>query len=393
MKPRMYSSEKGLIAWFASNSVAANLLMIIIITFGLFSSFNIRKQTTPDFSLNNIQITVPYRGAAPQEVEEGVIIKIEEAIQNVQGINRITSSANEGAGQVTVEVNTDEDLNEVLANIKNRIDSISTFPALTEKPIITEQVIQIQILFVNLVGDMDEKTRKTLANQIKDELTALPEINQAQIIGSRNYEIAVEISEQVLREYGLTFNEIASAIRKSSLDMPGGSIKTEKGDILLRTKGQAYTGQEFEQLVLRTYPDGTRLTLGDIANVKDDFEESYGFGRFNGETTATIRVLAIGGQNELTSAAAVKEYIAKKNPTMADGMKLEPWLERSFYLKGRLDMMLSNMMQGALLVFIILTLFLRLKNCTLGYCRHTYLLSWCPLAHARRTLCRNHQYD
>ncbi len=361
MKQRMFSAEKGLIAWFASNSVAANLMMVLIIAFGLFSGLSIRKQTTPDFTLNNIQITVPYRGAAPQEVEEGVIIKVEEAIQNIQGINRITSNANEGFGRVTVEVSTDEDINEVLSDVKNRVDAISTFPALTEKPTIAKQLIQTQIMFVNVVGDMDEKTRKAFAQQIKDELTSLPEVNQAQILGNRNYEIGIEISEQVLREYGLTLNEVATAVRKSSVDMPGGAIKTDGGDILLRTKGQAYTGQEFGELVLRTYADGTRLTLSDIADIKDEFEESNGFGRFNGKTTATIRVLAIGDQNELTSAAAIKRYMEKKALTMPDGIKLEAWGDRSFYLKGRLDMMMTNMLQGALLVFLILTLFLRLK--------------------------------
>lgn len=258
MTSSQQSIEKGIIAWFAGNSVAANLLMFIIIIFGLVTSLNIRKQTTPDFSLNNIQITVPYRGAAPQEVEEGVVIKIEEAIQDIQGINKVTANANEGIAVVTVEVNTDEDINEVLSDIKNRIDAISTFPALTEKPVIAKQLIQNQIMFVNVVGDMDEKTRKSIAQKIKDELTALPEVNQAQILGNRKYEVGIEISEQVLREYGLTLNEVANAIKKSSVDMPGGAIKTDAGDILLRTKGQAYVAKEFEALVLRSYPDGTR---------------------------------------------------------------------------------------------------------------------------------------
>jgi multidrug efflux pump subunit AcrB len=361
MSQKMVSTEKGLIAWFASNPVAANLLMIIIITFGIFSSLNIRKQTSPDFSLNNIQIAVPYRGAAPQEVEEGVVIKIEEAIQNVEGINRMTSNASEGYGVVTVEVNSDEDINEVLSDIKNLVDAISTFPALTEKPVISKQLIPIQIMFINLAGDMDQKTRKSLAQQIRDELTSLPEINQAQILGDRNYEISIEISEQTLIKYGLTLNEVSSAIKKSSVDMPGGAIKTDGGDILLRTKGQAYTGVEFEELILRTNTDGTRLTLGDIANIKDGFEETNGYSRFDKKTTATIRVLAIGGQNELDAAAAIKDYMEKKSSSLPDGMVMEAWGDRSFYLKGRLDMMNSNMLQGAILVFLILALFLRLK--------------------------------
>jgi multidrug efflux pump subunit AcrB len=355
------TSEKGIIAWFTGNSVAANLLMIIIIVFGIYSGLTIRKQTTPDFSLNNIQVTIPYRGAAPQEVEEGVVIKVEEAVQNIQGISRMTSVAREGFGIVTLEVSSDFDINQVLNEVKNRVDSISTFPAQTEKPLINKQLIQQQVLFVNLHGNIDERTRKNIAQQIRDEITSLPEVNQATILGNRNYEIGIEITEQTLRKYSLTMSEVASAIRKSSIDMPGGAIKTDGGDILLRTKGQAYTGYEYEQIVLRTHPDGTRLTLGDIANVKDEFEETDGFARFNGKATATIQVLAIGDQNEITAADAVKNYIADKQQSLPDGLKLDTWGDRSYYLKGRLDMMLDNMFQGAVLVFLVLTLFLRLK--------------------------------
>lgn len=361
MRKRMTTDQKGIIAWFASNSVAANLLMIIIIAYGLFSALTIRQQTTPDFSLNNVQIAVPYRGAAPQEVEEGVIIKIEEAIQNVQGINRITSRAFEGFGRVVVEVNTDEDINEVLSDIKNQIDAISTFPAQTEKPVISKQLIQNQVLFVNINGDMDERTRKDVAQQIRDELTSLPGVNQATVLGNRQYEISIEVTEDTLRKYGLTMTEVSNAIRSSSIDMPGGAIKTDGGDILLRTKGQAYTGAEYSDLVLRNNPDGTRLTLGDIANIRDGFEETDGFARFNGKTTATIQILAVGDQNEITTSDEVNAYIERRQESLPDGLELEAWGDRSFYLKGRLDMMVDNMLQGALLVFLILTLFLRLK--------------------------------
>jgi len=361
MKQRMQTTQKGIIAWFASNSVAANLLMFIIILYGLYSAFTIRQQTTPDFNLNNVQILVPYRGAAPQEVEEGVVIKIEEAIQNVQGINRISSRANEGLGIVTVEVSSDEDINEVLSDIKNQVDAISTFPGLTEKPIIRKQLIPIQVLFVNLNGDMDERARKDIAQQIRDELTSLPEVNQANILGNRNYEISVEVTEETLRKFGLTMTQVANAVRQSSVDLPGGVIKTDGGDIQLRTKGQAYTGRDYADIVLRNNPDGTRLMLGDVANIRDEFEETSGFGRFNGKTTATIQIMAVGDQNEISTSKAVQAYIEQKRETLPDGLKIEAWGDRSFYLEGRLDMMFSNMIQGAILVFLILTLFLRLK--------------------------------
>ena len=361
MSTKYNTTQKGLIAWFASNPVAANLLMAIVIIYGLFSAFSIRQQTMPDFELNNIQITVPYRGAAPQEVEEGVIIKIEEAVQNVQGINKISSFANEGSGQVILEVNSDYDINQVLSEVKNQVDTIFTFPAQTEKPIVSKQLLQQGVLYVNINGDMDERTRKEISQQIRDDLVRLSEVNRARILGDRSYEISIEVTEDTLRKYGLTMSDVSNAINRSSLDIPGGVIKTDGGDILLRTKGQAYTGNDFGNIVLRTFSDGTRLILSDVANIRDDFVETSGFARFNGKTTATIEIVAIGDQNEIKTSEQVRAYIDKKQASLPEGLRLDVWGDRSFYLKGRLDMMISNMLQGALLVFLILTLFLRLK--------------------------------
>ncbi|HEX9853242.1 MAG TPA: efflux RND transporter permease subunit, partial [Woeseiaceae bacterium] len=364
MTGRPSSGQSGLIAWFAGNHVAANLLMIVIIVFGIFSAFTIRKQTTPDFELNLVQIQVPYLGAAPQEVEEGVVIKIEEAIQDLDGIVNLNSVAREGMGTVTAEVSVDTDLSEVLSEIKTRVDAISTFPALTEKPIIFKQEVPIHVVFVSIYGDLDDLARKSIAQQVREELSAIPSVNQVQYLGERDYEISIEVSEHVLRKYGLSMSEVSQAVRDSSVDLPGGAINTEGGDILLRTEGQVYTGKEFADLVLRTYPDGTRLRLGDIAMIKDGFVEGEGFGRFNGKPTAILRVLAGGQQNELLTAAAVGEYIEKKSAALPDGIRMESWVNRSHYLQGRLELMTRNMLQGAALVFLILTLFLRLKVAT-----------------------------
>lgn len=355
------TNEKGLIAWFASNHVAANLLMFLIISAGVISALSIRKQTSPDFELNTIIVRVPYPGAAPQEVEEGVVIKIEEAIQDIDGIVEITSDAREGLGSVTAEVSEGEDLIEILSEVKTRVDAISTFPGLTEKPVIYKEEIPIHVLFVSVYGDLDEFTRKELAQEIREDLMAIPAVNQVQFLGNKDYEISVEVSEHVLRQYGLTMTEISEAIRRSAVDLPGGTINTSGGDILLRTEGQVYTGREYGALVLRTYPDGTRLTLADVATINDGFVERSGFGRFNGKRTATLRVLAGGEQNELATAAAVKKYIEEKSDSLPDGVSMDTWIDRSHYLKGRLELMLSNMFQGAFLVFLTLSLFLRLK--------------------------------
>ncbi len=361
MKPRGVTERKGIIAWFAANHVAANLLMCLIIVAGLLSAATIRKQTQPDFELNNVQVQVLYLGAAPQEVEEGVVIKVEEAIQDVDGIVKLSSTASEGVGTVIAEVSRDADLNEVLSEIKTRVDAISTFPALTEKPVISKQEIPFAVAYIAIYGDMDPFTRKSIAQNVRDELMRLSAVNQVRILGDRPFEISIEVSEQTLRQYGLTMSEISQAVKNSSADLPGGTIKTEGGDILLRTEGQVYTGIEFSELVLRTFGDGTRLTLGDIATIRDGFVESNDYSRFNGRPSAILQVLTVGEQNELATAAAVRAYVATKSAELPDGIQMDIWADRAYYLQDRLDMMLENMLLGALLVFIVLSLFLRMK--------------------------------
>ena len=361
MKPRGVTERKGIIAWFASNHVAANLLMFLIIVAGLLSASTIRKQMQPDFELNNVQVQVLYLGAAPQEVEEGVVIKVEEAIQDVDGIVKLSSTASEGVGTVIAEVSRDADLNEVLREVKTRVDAISTFPALTEKPVINKQEIPFWVAYIAIYGDMDPISRKSIAQNVRDELMQLPSVNKVRFLGDRPFEISVEVSEHTLRQYGLTMSEISQAIKNSSADLPGGTIKSRGGDILLRTEGQVYTGIEFSQLVLRTFSDGTRLTLGDIATIRDGFVESNEYSRFNGRPSAILQVLTIGEQNELATAAAVREYVARKSAELPGGIQMDMWADRAIYLQDRLDMMFENMLLGALLVFIVLSLFLRMK--------------------------------
>ena len=361
MQPPGTTNEKGIIAWFAANHVAANLLMLFIIVAGLISAFTIRKETQPEFQLNWVQVEVPYLGAAPQEVEEGVVIKIEEAVQDIKGIKRIRSRAREGFGSVTIEANIDADINEVLNEVKTRVDAIATFPALTEKPVIYKQEVENPVMMIAIHGDMDDFARKAIANEVRDELMQLPQVNKVIYFGDRAYEISIEVSETTLLKYGLTMSEISQAVRSSSVDLPGGTIKSEGGDILLRTKGQVYTGQEFARLVLRTFPDGTRLTLGDIAKIKDGFVETDGYGRFNGRRTATLQVVAGGQQNELETAAAVRAYLEEKEADLPAGVEVDTWIDLSRYLEGRLTLMFDNMFMGAILVFVALSLFLRMK--------------------------------
>ena len=353
--------SKGILAWFAGNHVAANLLMLLIVVAGAISAVNIKKAIMPQFETNTIQIRVPYLGAAPEEVEEGVILRIEEAVQGLNGIKHVNSTAREGLADVNIEVETGFDINEVLDQVKTRVDAISTFPEQTERPVIEKMEFQVQVTWLSVYGNMDLKVLKEITHQIRDELMALPSISAVDIIGDRNYEIAIEVSEDTLRKYGLTMGEVAAAIRSASLDLPGGSIKTEKGDILLRTKGQVYTGREFSDIALRSYPNGTRLLLGDIATIKDGFVETEGYSRFNGKRAINLRVSSTGDQSVLEIDKAVQKYIKEKKDKLPEGVKVDQWGNSAYYLKDRLNMMLGNMMAGAVLVFLTLTLFLQIR--------------------------------
>ena len=249
----------------------------------------------------------------------------------------------------------------MLNEIKAKVDAISTFPDLTEKPVVYKVEVPTGILFVSIYGDIDEYQRKEIAESIKDELLDYPEIKSINLMGDRAYEISIEVTENTLREYDLTMSEVSAAIRESSIDLPGGRIRSDGGDILLRTKGQVYTGEEFGDLVLRTYPDGSRLLLSDVANIDDGFVESKSWGRFNGKPSLDMEILAAQAENEIETADRVKDYIRKRSSTLPDGVQMEVWGDRSIYLQDRLDMMTKNMTQGAILVFIVLSLFLRFK--------------------------------
>ena len=351
----------GIIAWFTRNSVAANLLMVFILLAGFFSYQGINKKMFPEFNSNNIQVMVPHLGAAPEEVEQAVILKIEESLEDIEGIKRITAVANEGMGIVTIELQSGYSMAEKLDEVQMQVDAITTFPEQTEKPIITKQEFKGQVMWLSVSGPMERRARQVMAQNIRDEVMALPSVNSAEIVGSRNYEISIEVSEHKLQKYQLTFDDITQAVRRSSVDMPGGTIKTRGGDILVRTQGQAYTGEEYANLVLRTGTDGTRLVVSDVANVIDGFVEEQGFAVFDGEPTSSIMVQSTGDQNDLEIADEVRTYVAGKNDNLPQGAKLSVWGDVSYYLSARLDMMISNMMIGALLVFLVLALFLRIK--------------------------------
>jgi multidrug efflux pump subunit AcrB len=351
----------SIIDWFARNSVAANLLMVILLAGGFYTVLTIKKEIQPRIETNLITVGVPFLGATPLDVEEGVVIKIEEAIQDIEGIEEIVSTARRGFGEVQVEVHADYEVTEVMDQVKNRVDAISTFPDNTEKPVISRTQFQQQVVIVSVFGDVNERTLNEFSKQIRNEIVTLPGVTRAEFFGSRPYEISIEVSEFTLQNYGMTLSEVALAVRRSSLDLSAGAIRSEAGDILVRTKGQAYVGADFENIVIRTNPDGTRVLLKDIAHIRDEFIEGDRFSEYNGKPVISIQVLSVGNQSELDISATVHKFVEEKTAALPEGVSIAAWADVSYYLKGRLDMMVKNLVLGAALVFLILALFLRLK--------------------------------
>jgi len=283
------------------------------------------------------------------------------AINDLEGIKRVESDSFESAAMIMIEPQDGADLSKLLDDVQNRVDAIQHFPAEAEKPIISQPELMFPSLILQLSGDIDERSMKSLADSVRRDLLTFPEVSGAQVVGARNYEIAVEISEPLLREYHLTLGDVANIISASSLDLPAGSVRTENGEIMLRTIGQAYVQQDFEEIVLKTWPDGTRLLLGDIATINDGFEDGAGFATFNGKYALGVSVFSIGKQDIIETAEVAKAYAAERAATLPEGVQLDVWNDATYYLEGRLSMMMENLALGALLVFIILALFLEIK--------------------------------
>jgi multidrug efflux pump subunit AcrB len=352
---------RGVIAWFARNTVAANLMMVFIIVAGLTTLGTIRLEVFPEVSADMVSVTVPYLGAAPKEVEEGVCVRIEEAIQDLDGVKKITSTATEGVGSVLVEAVEGVDLRKLVEEVKARVDSIETFPEETERPRVQEVLLRMEVLNLAISGEADEASLKQIAEVVRDDLLSLPSITQVEVSGARPYEISIEVSEEAMRRWGLTFEQVAASVRSSSLDMPGGTVRTEGGEILLRTKGQAYRGREFEDLTVLARPDGTRLRLGDVARVVDGFAETDQISRFDGKPGVVLRVFRVGDQNALQIAREVEQYLETTATRLPDGIEVTLWQADTKVLLDRLNLLLRNARTGFLLVFLVLALFLKLR--------------------------------
>ena len=355
------SRTRGLLAWFATNHVAANLLMLLLLVAGSLSLSNIKVEIYPQIESSRIRVSVPYPGASPTEVEQGVCVHVEEALEGIVGLKEIRVDAIEGQASITLKLEEDIDRQNALDQVKAALDRINTFPQDAEEPEISISSHRSRILSVVVSGQTSERVLHHLADDIRGELLGMPGVSHVSFFGNRVPEIAIEVSEETLRRYGLRFGEVATAIEKSSLDVPAGSLKSVEGEVLLRTLGQRYEGQQFEDIAVRTQPDGTVLRVSDIATVIDGFAESELASAFDGKPSVVIWVFAATSRQVLDLADKIKRYVEHKQTTLPDGISLAVWLDRSESLQSRFSLLIRNAIAGLALVITCLTLFLDVR--------------------------------
>jgi multidrug efflux pump subunit AcrB len=368
----------GMIKWFSRNHVAGNLMMVGVVLAGFLTWFQLKKEIFPETSIDAITVSVPYPNATPEETERGVCIPIEEAIADLQGIKKVRSTASQNIGVVFVEVETGYDVRSVMSDVKSRVDAIDNFPEETEKPVLEEILLKAPVMSVTLAADTDEATLRQLAEQVRDELLAFEQqppdsigqlisrvvrgpqrISQVSIAGIRPYEISIEISEERLRQLGLRLSDVAAAVRRSTVDLPGGSLRTERGELILRAIGRRYEAAAMADIVLATESSGAVVRLGDVAELRDAFEDVDLTSRFDGENALVINIFRVGDEDTLTLADMVRRYVNSAQHTLPEGVKLSIWNDQSVYLVNRLDLLMRNAAVGLVLVLGVLTLFLR----------------------------------
>jgi len=352
------NTPKGPIAWMAGHSVAANLLILVLLIGGIVLAYNIKKEVFPYFDMDIVRITVPYPGASPQEVEQSILLAIEEAVEGLEGADEVRSTAREGLGTVIVDMIEGENLQKLAQDIESEVDSIASFPEDIEEPVIAIVSRKRYVVSLALYGDQSERVLREYADYIRDRLLQEPDITQVELISVRNYEIDIEIPANTLRAYSLTLDDVAQRIRKASVELPGGAIKTPSGDILVRMKERRNFGPEFAQIPIITANDGTQILLEDIAIIKDGFEETTVSSSYNGKPAVMLDVYRVGDQTPISVSDAARRVVEEVNESLPQGLRVDLRNDRSDAYRQRLGLLMKNGLIGLALVFILLALFL-----------------------------------
>lgn len=351
--------KPGPIRWFANNPIAANLLMVFLVIGGIFALPALDKEYFPDHDSDIVSVSVPYRGAGPSEVEQQICVRVEEAIHDLNGIKKIRSTARQGMGTVLVEAEVGYDVQRLAAEVKSRVDAISTFPGDAERATVSELAHRHRMAVVTIAGDIGERALKELGVQLRDDLSAQPNVSIVELRTPRAYEVSVEVSEYTLRRFGLNFGDVVGAIRGSSLNLPAGTIKTEGGDIQLQTRGQAYSRQDFESIPLISTSDGVQLVVGDVATVQNGFEDFDVRTRFNNKPSHNLMVYVTAHPNTLATSETVNAWAEEARKSLPAGVEMEVWQDSADPFRERAGTLVRNGIGGLILVFLVLMLFLR----------------------------------
>ncbi len=357
----MGRGARGPIAWMARNSVAANLAMIVLLLGGLFSALTIRQEVFPDFKLDVVTIQVPYPGASAADVEEGVIVALEEAIRGVDGIKKVTSTASEDQGTLYVELRAGTDPDKALSDIKSAVDAVTTLPKQAERPVVSLVVNRVEVISVILYGPEDPFVLRAAAEIVRDRLLEHPLVEQVDLVGARPREITVDVRPDTLRAYDLSLPQLASIIGSRALQMSGGAVKTPGGEVLVRTNERRDRARAFRDLPVVSTPDGVAVRLGEIADVRDAFEESDEVATFDGRPAIMVRVLRSGEHGPIEVAAAVREVVAALRGDLPPAVQLATWVDWSRIYRERINLLLRNGVMGLLLVLVVLGMFLEIR--------------------------------
>ncbi|MGB0323222.1 MAG: efflux RND transporter permease subunit [Luminiphilus sp.] len=349
----------GPITWFIKNPIAANLLMVLLIIGGYTSIPKLDKQFFPTPEINQIEIRMEFRGASPREVEEQISVRIEEAIHDLNGIEELRSTSREGVGVVLVEVESDYPTQKLTNDINTRVDAIRSFPSDAERPTVTEITYRHQMGRVQIFGDLSEREMKELGETLRDELVRQPWVSIVELQTARPYEVSIEVSEESLQRYQLTFDQVAAAVRSASINLPAGAVQRDSGDLLIQTRGQAYDRADFESIVLRSDFSGQELLLSDVAAVRDTFEDIDVDIEFNGKRSLGLNVYVTTSPDVILTTDTVKAWVKERELSLPEGVSLEFWQDPSKSFKERVRTLVSNGLGGLVLVIIVLMLFLR----------------------------------
>ncbi len=354
-------TTRGPVAWMARHPVSANLLMAILMIGGLLTVTRIKQEIFPEFEIDAVSIVVPYPGASPEEVERGILLALEEAVRGVDGVDKVTAIAEEGLASVTVELMLGTDNNKAAQDIKNEADRITSFPEDAERPMVKLEVMKPQVVSVAVHGEQDQRLLRELAERVRSELLRHPRITQVELKNVPPLEIAIEVPPEALRRYGLTLEAVAAAVGATAVEVPGGGVKTGKGEVLLRLNERRNIGREFADIPLVSLPDGTTVVLGDVAEIRDGFEETDQRSYYNGEPAVNIEVGRVGDQTPIEVAEAVKEIVARIRPALPPGVDVTVWNDLSEIFRDRIDLLLRNGALGLVLVMVLLGCFLQVR--------------------------------